>query len=302
MKIAIVGAGGLGSYIGGVLAEAGHEVTLVARGEHLEAIRTRGLEVRSHAGDFTTHPKSVESAHEIEGADLAFLATKTFSVDEVAPSLLHLAEQGTTVVSLLNGVTAVERLVAAGLAEERVADGIAYMTSFRIAPGVVERKAAHQRIVVADASPAFARLKAAFADTLVDVESVPDIRVELWQKMAVVCALSVLCAIGEWNMGSVRGHAYGAGLQKAAIAEVVNVGRACGVAIPVGAESEIDVRLDRFPDDFFPSVIHDLRSSRPTEMADLGGEIVRLGRAHGVPVPLHEAGTLIVQLEERSYA
>lgn len=298
MRVVVVGAGGLGSYIGAVLAQAGHAVTLVARGAHREAIEADGLRVRSHAGDFVVHPACVESALDVDGADLAFLATKTFSLDEVAPQLAHLAEHGSDVVSLLNGVTALERLAAHGVPEERVADGVAYMTSFRVEPGVVERKAAHQRIVVGD-GPVARTLIEAFGDTIVEVEVADDVRVELWEKMAVVCSLSVLCAIGERNMGSVRGHELGADLQRAAIGEVLAVGRAHGVPIPPDAEARIDDTLDRFPDDFFPSVIHDLNGGRPTEMGDLGGTVCRMGRAAGVPTPLHDAGTLIVQLAER---
>ena len=82
------------------------------------------------------------------------------------------------------------------------------------------------------------------------------------------------------------------------IAEVLDVGRANGVPIPSGTEKKIGETLDRFPDDFFPSVIHDLNQGRRTEMEDLGGEISRLGRASGVPTPLHDAGTVIVNLAE----
>lgn len=299
MRVAVVGAGGLGSYVGAVLAQAGYDVTLVARGAHRDAIEANGLHVRSHAGDFTVHPACVGSGLELDGADLTFLATKTFSLDEVAPQLVHLAERGSDVVSLLNGVTARERLATHGVPEERLADGVAYMTSFRVEPGVVERKATHQRIVIGDGGPA-ATVREAFGDTLVEVEVAEDVRVELWEKMAVVCSLSVLCAIGERSMGSVRSHPSGADLQRAAIAEVLSVGRAHDVPIPSDAEARIDETLDRFPDDFFPSVIHDLNGGRPTEMDDLGGTISRMGREAGIATPLHDAGTLIVQLSERT--
>ena len=297
MKIVVVGAGGLGSYIGAVLDQAGHDVTLVTRGAHRAAIEAHGLTVRSHAGDFVTHPRCVGSALEIEGADLAFLVTKTYSLDEVAPQLAHLAAHGSGIVSLLNGVDAVERLAAHGIPGDRLADGVAYMTSFRVGPGVVERKAAHQRIVGGQLAD---RVREAFADTIVGVEIADDVRVELWEKMAVVCVLSVLCAMGERNMGSVRAHPFGAELQRQAIAEVFAVARARGVPIPEEAEPRTGARLDEFPDDFFPSVIHDLNQGRRTEMDDLGGAIVRLGGAAGVPTPLHAAGTLIVQLAERA--
>jgi 2-dehydropantoate 2-reductase len=295
MKVVVVGAGGLGSYIGAVLDQAGHEVTLVTRGAHREAIERNGLQVRSHSGDFEARPRCVGSALEVDEADVAFLVTKTFSLDDVAPQVLHLVERGAAIVSLLNGVTAVDRLVGHGIPRDRLDDGVAYMTSFRVEPGVVERKAAHQRIVVGRFAEVMTEL---FEGTIVDVEAREDISVELWEKMAVVCVLSVLCALGERNMGSVRGHALGAELQRLAIAEVFDVGRAHGVAIPDDAEARIDETLDRFPDDFFPSVIHDLNQGRRTEMADLGGEIGRLGRTVDIATALHDAGTLIVQLAE----
>jgi 2-dehydropantoate 2-reductase len=295
MKVVVVGAGGLGSYIGAVLERAGHEVTLVTRGAHREAIEANGLHVRSHAGDFVAHPRCVGAADEVDEADLTFLVTKTFSLDEVAPQLRHLADRGSAIVSLLNGVTAVERLEGHGIAREQLDDGVAYMTSFRVAPGVVERKAAHQRIVVGRLGPL---MRSAFENTIVEIEERDDIAVELWEKMSVVCVLSVLCALGERNMGSVRGHPLGAELQRLAVAEVFDVARARGVPVPADANSRIDETLDRFPDDFFPSVIHDLNQGRPTEMGDLGGEIGRLGRVVGVPTQLHDAGTLIVQLAE----
>ena len=298
MKVVIVGAGGLGSYVGAVLAQGGHEVTLVARGEHRSAIEEDGLEVRSHAGDFRVEVGCVGSALEVSEADLAFLVTKTFSLDEVAEQLSHLADRGAHIVSLLNGVTAVDRMAAHGIPREVLADGVAYMTSFRIAPGVVERKAAHQRFVLGAGAVPLDRIRDAFAGTLIGVETVDDIRVELWQKMSVVCSLSVLCAIGERTMGSVRQHPFGAELQKLAITEVLDVGRAAGVHIPPETDAKIAATLDRFPDDFFPSVIHDLNQGRRTEMGDLGEEISRLGRAYGIPTPLHDAGTLIVQLAE----
>lgn len=298
MKVVVVGAGGLGSYVGAVLSEAGHDVTLVTRGDHRTIIESDGLRVRSHAGDFIAHPTCVGSALEIDSADLAFLATKTFSLDDVAPQLAHLAERGSFVVSLLNGVTALDRLTDFGVPADRLADGVTYMTSFRVEPGVVERKADHQRIVVGDV-PAAATVQEAFDGTLVDIEVTDDVKVELWRKMAVVCSLSVLCAFGDRTMGSVRRHPFGATLQTLAIGEVLAVGRAQGVPIPADAEVRIDETLDRFPDDFFPSVIHDLNHGRRTEMDDLGGAVSRLGRDGGVPTPLHDAGTLVVQTAER---
>ena len=154
MNIAIVGAGGLGSYIGAVLSRSGHDVSLVARGEHAAAIERDGLHIRSHEGDFTVQPRVVASAFELDSVDLAFVVVKTFSLDEVAPQLAHVVGQGAVVTSLLNGVTAADRLAAHGIAPGQIVDGVAYMTAFRVAPGTIERKAAHQRIVAGSAGGA----------------------------------------------------------------------------------------------------------------------------------------------------
>ena len=298
MKVVVVGAGGLGSYIGAVLSQAGHDVTLVVRGAHRTAIEKNGLRVRSHAGDFDAKVRCVASAMEVDAADLALLVTKTFSLDEVADQLVHLSGSGAHVVSLLNGITALDRMELHGVSRNVMADGVAYMTSFRVEPGVVERKAAHQRIVLDASAGPVSRVRQAFEGTLVEIKTVPDIKVELWEKMSVVCSLAVLCAIGERNMGSVRSHPYGAELQHRVIAEVLDVGRANGVLISSDTEKKISETLDRFPDDFFPSVIHDLNQGRRTEMDDLGGEISRLGRASGIPTPLHDTGSVIVHLAE----
>jgi 2-dehydropantoate 2-reductase len=184
----------------------------------------------------------------------------------------------------------------------------------------VERRAAHQRLVVGSYAGAegdavaepiehvgagavvpldpIERVVQAFVETGVEVVPAEDIRVELWRKMAVVCSLSVICALSGRSMGPIRGHRFGAELQRRAIAEVIDVGRANGVDLPEGTEREIGTLLDAFPDDFHPSVIHDLKGGRRTEMEELGGVIVRLGRARDVPVPLHEAATLAVQVRE----
>lgn len=303
MRVVVVGAGGLGSYVGAVLHRAGHDVVLVARGEHAEAIRREGLKVSTADGDFVVRPTCRSSALEVDGIDLALVGVKAFSLDEVAPQVAHLAGAGSVVVPLLNGVTASDRLVALGVPGDRLVDGIAYMTAFRTEPGRVVRRAAHHRLVIgsstgADAS-ALDRIVEAFADTNVEVVLARDILVELWQKMAVVCSLSVICGLTGASMGPIRSHRFGADIQRYAIAEITAVARASGVALAPEAEVRVGAILDAFPDDFVPSVIHDLRAGRRTEMEQLGGVIVDLGRRAGVDTPLHAAATSAIQLQER---
>jgi 2-dehydropantoate 2-reductase len=268
-KVAVIGAGGLGSYVGAVLARAGHDVTLVVRGAHAEAVRANGLEVHAPEESFRTRPHCIAPGAGVPPADAVFVAVKAYSLDEVAKSVVTLAEDGAIVVPLLNGVDVSARLESAGVPGDRLVDGVAYLTAFRTEPGVIERKGAHQRLVIGSTTgagaEALARVRALFASTPVDVVVAEDIRVEIWLKMAVVCSLAVICGVTGDAIGPIRRHEFGRDLQTRAIAEVLGVGRAVGIALPDDAETRVGGTLDAFPSDFYPSVLHDLRSGRPTE-------------------------------------
>lgn len=307
MKAVVVGAGGLGSWVGAELVRAGHDVALVARGEHAKAIRREGLRVRSETGDFTVRPRCVASAGEAPGAEVAVVAVKAHSLDEVAEQLVAVARTGSVILPLLNGVDVGDRLERAGVPPGRLVQGVAYMTAFRTAPGRVQRRGTHARLVIGStagtgaadgAGRALERVARLFRGSPVAVERAGDVRVELWEKMAVVCSLSVLCCLTDSAVGPVRAHPLGTDLQARAIAEVLAVGRGRGVPLPPDSEARVGAVLDGFPPDFYPSVLHDLRNGRPTEMDALAGVLTRLGRASGVETPLLDAATVAVRLEE----
>lgn len=301
-KVVVVGAGGLGSYIGAVLGRSGHDVTLVVRGAHADAIRARGLEVRAPEETFLTRPLCIAPGDGAPGANVVFIAVKAYSLDEVSRSVVTLAEGGAIVVPLLNGVDVSKRLEAAGVPGDRLVDGVAYLTAFRTEPGVIERKGVHQRLVIGSTTgtgpEGLERVRTLFRSTPVELVVADDIRVELWLKMAVVCSLAVICGVTGDAIGPIRRHEFGRDIQARAIAEVLGVGRAQGVALPDDAEARVGGTLDAFPDDFYPSVLHDLRSGRPTEMDSLAGTIARLGRGSGAATPLADAATCAVSLVE----
>ena len=302
MRIVVIGAGGLGSYVGAVLSRAGQEVFLLARGEHKEAIDREGLRVHDPDGDFVTHPRCVDSTSEVEEADVVFVAVKSFSLDAVASQVRALADRGAVVVPLLNGVDTTDRLRALGVPSASLVDGIAYFTSFSTGPGQIERKGRHQRLVIGSVDGSslgqLETVAAVFGETDVEVEAAEDIKSALWSKMAVVCSLAAICGITGESIGPIRSHPLGRDLQARAIAEVFAVARAHGILVPDDAERQVGEILDAFPDDFYPSVLHDLRSGRPTEMESLGGAVLRLGREVGVETPLYDAATCVVQIHE----
>ncbi|MFT5434616.1 MAG: 2-dehydropantoate 2-reductase, partial [Myxococcota bacterium] len=188
MRIAVLGAGGLGGYLGAVLYEAGHEVVLVTRGEHFDVIAERGLEV-SEGGRVRRVLVPCSLGSDLDGQfDIAFVTVKTYALETIAPLAAHLARRGAAIIPLVNGVDASELLSRE--AGDRVTPGVAYVTAFRTRPGTVERIGTHQRLVFGPHTTlpgGQSLLEAAFAETPVDIEVVSDVRPELWRKMAVVC-------------------------------------------------------------------------------------------------------------------
>jgi len=297
----VVGAGGLGSLVAAELAQVGHEVILVARGEHRRALEASGLSVRSPTGDYRVHPRCVATADEAGPAEVAILAVKAYSLDSVVEQTAAVARGGAAILPLLNGVDTAERLHAGGVPLDRLVHGVAYLTAFRTAPGEIRRQGTHGRILTGPASDesdgdAVRRVLELFEASSIEAVVSDDIQVELWEKMAVVCSLSVLCCLADAPIGAIREHAFGADLQARAIAEVVAVGRARGASLPPGSEASVGATLDGFPEGFFPSVLHDLRAGGRTEMDALAGSLGRMGREVGVETPLLDAATLVVAL------
>ena len=304
MRIAVVGAGGLGGLLGATLHRAGHDVHLVGRGVHLQALADRGLEV-VESGTSHTLRIPCSDGDALDGpVDIAFVTVKAYSVAGAAPLAARLAGAGAWIVPLVNGVDATERLIAEGVAPERLAVGVAYLTGFRVRPGVVERVGAHQRLVFGElaALPDGRHpLKAAFSDTDVHVDVCSDIRVELWRKMAVVCALAAMCGATGQPIGAARAMASGSRLQRGTVDEVLSVARGRGV--PMGQDERIGIHatLDSFSEDFFPSLLHDLRQDQRTEVDALNATVSAMGAEIGIETPFNDAATDAIRTAERRH-
>src|SRR5690348_15497658 len=151
MKVAIIGVGGVGGYYGGLLARSGCDVHLLARGAHLDALRTRGLDIRTPETTWTASVNATDDPAALAGAfgpgDLAVVAVKAYSLAEVVPAMRLLAERGATVLPLLNGVDAASRLVDLGVAPERLLGGVTYISAARVGPGLIERRSPFQRVL-----------------------------------------------------------------------------------------------------------------------------------------------------------
>lgn len=298
MKIAILGAGGVGSYYGGMLARAGHSVSMLARGAHLDALRERGLEVRTPEGTWTVPVRASGDPAELGPADLAVVAVKSYSLEEIAPAARLLAEAGADVLPLLNGVEAAERLVRSGVPDERVLGGIAEISAARIAPGIVERRSTFQRVVVGERPEGLSeraeRIAAAFRESGVEARASADITADLWRKLAFIATMAAGCGLARGPVGLIRDKPMGRAILERAVREALAVGRALGVRL--GEEDAVLILgfVESLGPTLKPSFLLDLESGRPTEIDDLSGAISRLGRQAGVETPVHDVATAVL--------
>lgn len=295
MKIAILGAGGVGGFFGGILARAGNSVTLLARGAHLAAIRERGLEVRTPEGTFMAAVAATDDPQEIGEVEVAVVAVKNYSLPQIVPAARLLAERGAVILPLLNGVEAAERLIEQGVPEDRVLGGLAEISAARLGPGVVERRSAFYRIVAGERGGGLSdraeRIAAAFREAGAEARASADITADLWRKLAFITTMSAACGLARSPIGPVRRAPLGNLLIERALREVVMVARARGVTLPADVEEKILGFISSLPDPMRPSFLLDLEAGGPTEIDDLSGAVSRLGRLAGVETPVHDVAT-----------
>ncbi|MHB8731741.1 MAG: ketopantoate reductase family protein [bacterium] len=291
MRIAVIGAGGTGGYYGGLLARAGHEVTFVARGAHLDAIRARGLAVNSRlAGNFTVRAAATGDIRSIGPVDLVLVCVKTYSMDAVLPQLPSLVGPKTMIVSMQNGIDNEDR-IAATTGPGPVLGMVAQVSSFVQAPGVVGQVGGPGRLVFGEMAGGESARTAALLNTFRDAGIVadvrPDIRVALWEKFIFICGVSGVTALTRLPMGLIFADRETAALMRATLEEAAAVARAEGVAVAPGFAEQAVGFMSKMEPWFQGSMAQDLHEGRRLELETLNGTVVRLGRAREVAVPVN---------------
>jgi 2-dehydropantoate 2-reductase len=290
MKFAVIGSGGVGAYFGGRLAQAGHDVTFVARGAHLAAMRERGLRVFSTEGDFEISDTRVTGdAASIGAVDVVILAVKTWQVAEAAPLISPLLGPGTAVLTLQNGVEAPDE-VSLVCGRERVIAGLCRLMSYLAEPGVIRHAGVTPKVELGEwAGGNSARVEALVRalDGCVGVAaSQPaDIAIALWEKFLFIAPFSAVGAAARKPAGTWRHVKETRALLLAAMNEVVDLARARGVMVAREAVERTAAFVDRLPEDATASMQRDLLEGRPSELEAQTGAIVRLAAEALVPVP-----------------
>jgi 2-dehydropantoate 2-reductase len=287
MKIAIMGSGGVGGYYGGCLARAGHDVAFIARGAHLQALQTSGLQVRSVHGDFTIAPvHATETPAEVGLVDLVLVCVKTPHTEQAARAIQAIVGPDTTVLSLQNGIDAADRIDAVvGL--DRVLGGVTWISSAIEAPGLIRQVSTFRRIVVGEldgrVTPRAQAVVAALQDSGASVELADDIHKVLWTKFVFIAALSGVGALTRLEIGHYRAVPETRTLLVSLMREVAAVARASGVPLePDVIDGALDI-VDSAAPHIKASMQRDVETGRPSELESMIGVIGRKGRELGVP-------------------
>jgi len=293
MKFAIFGAGGIGGCLGARLADAGHEVHLVARGEHLSTLKTEGLRVESISGDTTVDLPATDDPEDIGPCDYVLFCVKAYDTQDAATDLTPLLGEHTAVVSLQNGVDN-EQWLAEAVDEDHVVGGVAYIFSTIKEPGVIEHTGGPARFIVGELDGQRTERIEALDDALLESEGTnavlaEDIHIELWRKFAFICAQAGMTAATRLPLGEIRETDVSWEMYRRVMEEVCAVARAEGVALPDETVSEwVDFARDLDPE-MYSSLHYDLTHDKRIELNALHGSVVRHAGDIDVDVPMNEA-------------
>ncbi len=290
MKILIMGSGGVGAYYGGLLAKHGNDVTFIARGAHLKALRTKGLQIKSVHGDFSVSPaQATDTPAEVGVVDLILFCVKTYATDEAAEAIHPAVGAQTAVISLQNGVDAAERIgKIVGL--DRVLGGMTQISSALEAPGAVKQVSQFRRIVFGEldgaVSPRAQSIEKTLGETGIAVEIAPDIRKVLWTKLVFISAASSLGSLTRLPMGDWRETPETRAMIVNLMKEAEAVGRAHGVNLDADVVEKLLAFIDAAAPHIKASMQLDVEAGRQFELESIIGVIGRKGREAGVPTPI----------------
>ena len=291
MRIVVYGTGGVGGFFGGRLAQAGEEVTFIARGEHLRAIRANGLRVDSPNGDFVISPASAtDDVNEVRETDLVILGVKAWQVPDAARAIKPVVGPTTTVLPLQNGVDAVPQLVDA-LGSANVVGGLCRIVSFVVEPGHIRHAGFAPSIIIGELdntrTERITKIEQMLKHAGLDTTIAADIQVALWTKFLFIASFSGVGALANAPAGVVRSDPKWRAQMLSAMEEIYALAHARGVNLPSDSVDKVMAAVDGLPEDATSSMQRDIAAGKPSELESQNGAVVRMARESGIEVPTH---------------
>lgn len=292
MRIGVFGAGGVGGYFGGLLAKAGHEVTFIARGSHLAALQSSGLQVKSVNGDFNVHPaRATDNPHIVGPLDYLVVAVKHYQLDDALDGIRVLVGPQTTVVPLLNGVDAHLRLTEV-IDPTRVVGGLCSIVSLIEAPGIIRQESNLRRVVVGELNRTKSNrvedIVQAWLECGAEAIHADDIHVAMWTKFLFIASFGGVSSLSRSIAGELTGCTETRALLVNAMREVEALAHEQGIMLESNVVDAALSLLENFESTATSSMQRDVAAGRPFELEAFSGTIVRLGRELGVATPEHQ--------------
>ena len=291
MRIVVFGTGGVGGYFGGRLARAGEDVTFIARGEHLRAIRANGLKIDSTDGDFVIYPARVtDDVNEASETDLVILGVKAWQVPDAARAIKPLVGLTTTVLPLQNGVEAVPQLVGE-LGQDNVIGGLCRIVSFVVEPGHIRHAGFTPSIIIGEldnqSTDRIRKIEEVFKHAGLEITVARDIQVALWTKFLFIASFSGVGAMANAPAGVVRRDPKWRTQILKAMEELYALAHARGINLPPDSIDKVMASVDALPEDATSSMQRDIAAGKPSELESQNGAVVRMARETGIEVPTH---------------
>jgi 2-dehydropantoate 2-reductase len=292
MKIAVIGSGGVGGYFGGRLAAAGNDVTFVARGAHLQAMKSNGLKILSALGDFhLSKVKCTDDPATIGPVDIVMIAVKLWSTEDAVAAAKPLIGPDTAVVSFQNGIIAVDTILPV-YGREHTMGGVANIAALIEEPGVIRHNGTMASLIFAELDGKRSTRAEAFYKACVDAgiktELVEDIQTRIWEKFVRLVTMSSMTALCRMPVGPIREDPDTRELLQQVMTEVINIATAKGAKLGNDTVAKQMAIVDGYPPAMVASMCGDLRRGNRLELPWLAGTVAKLGKELGIPTPANQ--------------
>ena len=293
LKVAVVGAGGTGAYYGGALAKAGHDVTFIARGSHLEAINKDGLQLNTVLlGDFHLNSPATDDMSSIDPVDLVIFAVKSWGTQPAITDMTGLVGKNTLIISTQNGIDS-EQLLSDAFGKEHVLGCTATVSSMITSPGVVTQAGGPGSLVIGaltqGQSARVNELATQCVAAGIAAETHENIELAIWEKFTFICALSGMTALTRKPIGEIFAQESTTQMYLQVLSEVAEVGRATGIPLPQSIAADLLATTQAREPFIIGSMGHDLIANNPIEIGLLNARVVELGTKHGIETPANFA-------------